>query len=106
MFVKKLKYLILPNYHLYEKYKGNAYKVFDDDTYTWKEIPQFSGYWNGIDRRTIHNHKSLTRLLKSVVEDTTLNPCDFNKEKLFLYSNLYYQMKMGETIFVSYECEM
>lgn len=100
---KKLTYLILPNHHLYQKYKGPSLAVFEDKDYSWLEVPQFSGYWGEMKPKTVYNHRALLKVLKSVVDDTSDEPCDWNKERLFLYSNLYCQMKIGETIFIRYE---
>jgi hypothetical protein len=105
MLARKLKYLILPNHYLYESYNGPSFKIFENKTYPWKEIPQISEYWHDISDRTIYSHRALTRTLKNVVDDVTNEPCSFYKDKLFIISNLYYQMNIGETLFIMYESD-
>ena len=100
---KKLTYIILANHLIYEKYGKNVNNVFEDAIWTWKEVQQFSGYWTEFEMRGIYNTKSLMTKLKRVVVETSEIPCDFNKEKLFLFSNLYCQLKIGETLFVQYD---
>lgn len=99
---KKLTYIILSNPHLHEKYKSNAI-VFNDAGLKWNEVSQISGYWSEFEYRSIYTYKSLMKKLKTVVEQTELEPCEYNKERLFLFSNLYCQLKIGETLFVQYD---
>jgi hypothetical protein len=99
---KKLSYLILSNTYLTENYKSNQL-VFEEKNLQWNEVPQVSGYWNEFEYRNIYNYKTLMKKLKSVVDQTSSEPCDYNKERLFLFSNLYCQLKIGETLFVQYD---
>jgi hypothetical protein len=99
---KKLTYIILSNPFLNENYKSNAI-VFNDTGLKWNEVSQISGYWNEFEYRSIYSYKTLMKKLKTVVDQTALEPCEYNKERLFLFSNLYYQLKIGETLFVQYD---
>lgn len=100
---KKLRYIIIPNFILFEKFKNKtSMDIFNDKSLEWKEVPQISGYWNELTELSVYTSKSLIKKLRRIVDETALIPCDYNNERLFLYSNLYCQLKMGETLYVQY----
>jgi hypothetical protein len=101
--MKKFTYIILSNHQLYEKYNNKSYLVFDDENVEWKVYPNVSGYWNEFEYHAIYNYKTLMSKLYQIMNFTKSNPCDYNKERFLIYSTLYYQLDMGETLFVRYE---
>jgi hypothetical protein len=100
---KVLTYLILPNHLLYSEYKNSNSKVFSDINLKWNALLNISGYWGEFEYRAVYNYKTLMTKLKKIVGETELEPCDYNKERLMLFTNLYNQLKIGETLFIQYD---
>jgi hypothetical protein len=100
---KVLTYIILPNHFLYTQYKNSSSKVFNDNTLKWNALLNISGYWGDFEYRATYNYKTLIAKLKKIVDETELEPCNYNKERLMLFSNLYSQLKIGETLFIQYD---
>lgn len=100
---KVLAYLILPNHYLYTEYKNNTSKVFKDPKQIWNVMSNISGYWTEFEYRATYNYKTLMSKLKKIVDETETEPCEYNKERLMLFSNLYHQLKIGETLFIQYD---
>jgi hypothetical protein len=100
---KVLNYLILPNHYLYTQYNNSSSKVFNDLNQKWNMMDNISGYWGEFEYRMTYNYKTLMTKLRKVMNETELEPCEYNKERLMLFSSLYYQLKIGETLFIQYD---
>jgi hypothetical protein len=100
---KVLTYLILPNHYLYSEYKNINSNVYSDPNQKWNVMSNISGYWGDFEYRMTYNYKTLMNKLKKVISDTETEPCEYNKERLMLFSSLYYQLKIGETLFIQYD---
>lgn len=100
---KVLTYLILPNHQFYTEYKNSSSKVFHDLNQPWNVMSNISGYWGEFEYRMTYNYKTLMSKLKKIADETELEPCEYNKERLMLFTTLYYQLKIGETLFIQYD---
>ncbi len=100
---KRLNYIILPNSFIYDRYGDKENKVFKDVNLNWKQMKEISGYWSEFEYRSIYSYQSLMEKIKNVVRETEESPCNYNKERLLMFTKLYQQLNIGETLFVEYD---
>jgi hypothetical protein len=99
---KFLSYLILPNYVYENKYNKISYKVFNDRTLEWNPIYYFSEYWYQFPEYLSYSYPIIQKVLKLITNQMLDNDCTYHREKFAVFSNLYLDMKMGETVFIKY----
>jgi hypothetical protein len=100
---KKLNYIILSNLKIWEKFKLNTKKVFNDNDVDWKESKIVDGYWPEFDDKTFYNYKDLINKVSLVTDELLSNSCEYYREMHFFYSSMLYELQPGQTLFVKYE---
>lgn len=95
-------YIILPNFVYENKYKKVSYNVFNDRTLEWNPIFYFSEYWYQFPDYLCYSYSTMQKVILLLTNQMIENDCTYHREKFAVFSNLYLEMKMGETVFVRY----
>lgn len=105
---RKLVYIILTNPFIHERYGYNLKKIYRDLKLPWQELEYVSKYWHedDYDSKCCFNYEGIMKKLHQVTEDVMECPCELNKERHRVFSDLFHKMKYGETVFVKYEDEV
>jgi hypothetical protein len=101
--VKKACYVIIPNAVLYQKYKSSTSRVFKDEKLEWTEVEYISGYWQKFETDVWFNYQGVIKKLTNIMVDLMEESCCYHMDRHKFFSEILYEMKMGETVFVKYE---
>jgi hypothetical protein len=99
---KFLSYIILPNYIYENKYKKMSIQVFNDRSLEWNQVCHFSEHWYQFPEYLCYSYPAMKKVIKFLTEQMLQEDCTYHREKFHVFSNLFVQSKMGETVFLRY----
>jgi hypothetical protein len=103
---KYVRYAVLPNFVYHNYFNSSSIKVYNDkDNINWIPYEGFSGYWFQFPEYTCFGYKNLIKALALVTNQMLLEDCDYFRERFALFSQVFLNMRMGDTIFIKYLTE-
>lgn len=99
---KFLSYVILPNFVYENHYKKCSLNVFNSRSLEWTPVFHFSQYWYQFPEYLCYSYPMMKKVIKMLTDELLENDCTYHREKFAVFSDLFLEQKMGETVFVKY----
>jgi hypothetical protein len=99
---KFLSYVILPNFVYQNQYNKCSLNVFNDQRLNWEPVLNFSEHWYQFPDYLCYNYSNMRKVLKLVMNEMLEEDCSYHRDKFGLFSILFLEMNMGETLFLKY----